>query len=1545
MGSDVESATGRGGTGSRVKTRVDAVNPLARAFAAGAAPVKSESSTINPVVKSECSSPNLVIKTERSSSSTSNSVVKSENSAANLVMNSVKSENTSSSSDSAKAKGSCRGVFAKLGANARFRCVVRSDGCVVIEPDDSQHSTDKVEKPLPDRTVKEELDDSKNRLLRKRSLPGKVIARRSLKLRKVTHCRVQSGHPLHQPQTSGEDNAAHTSPDKEASLSCLTQISADKKLSQMSLCRLRSSLGSQGSSVPVGLSLGEVLLALAGAHPRFSIDAPVAGYIRDMLKPCLAEVRPEWCLKPHQEDGYRWLMNRSALRLGSILADDMGLGKTRQAIAWLFGIRSALSDASSSIADNTQDLAENCPFRKNMACGKEGCSHPSCKPVVWERALVVAPAMLVRGEDSLWIKELREAEKLWGRRCNVWQWHGERAVDLRSTIYRATWSGPMLELFDVVVVSYESFLLNQEEFCKENWTCVILDEAQSIKNRRSQIAEATKKLSRAPFRLAMTGTPIENSVADFHSILQFVQPDCAGTVHEFWERFPPTEDGRATLRRLLPLVALRRESGVAVKMVPKEEQEIPVSMSDLQQTVYSIAMEQEISAIKRIKNAELVCSHPWCYAAVANADAREKLPQHLLGEAVDQRISDSRKMEELFRILKGLLSCRQKVLLFFCRTITSDLVAALIGKEFGIQPGIVRGDTASGERDRLIREFRTDPETDAPHAQVLLLSVWVGAVGLNIPEARWVVHLERVWNPALERQATSRVHRINSKHPVKAYCLYTEGTVEEHKRTVLMQKHQMSTHIIDALDGDLECDGEEVQTMPLELQELVSGIAGSQKQKSDVTHEADDELMLDAGDGQEDAVIDSDDDEEGAGSGAKKKRENHGLYPVFDKIKPRTLVEPMKGKYGDPSLHELWDWYVEKGHRDVHTKALETSTAGLHRQGISGKQTHHVSALSARPARVYDIKAREDWVVEVHCDGTACRLFIPAQLRKYFHQANAGELEFRQVASGSIPFPILMPSFCRSALDAEVGMLDLTGTMVQSDGSALEFLQIVAVKPSEVEKYRSSGPFFVVMELPPTHICQHPLYGAVSPEELGIGCARHWLMRLASALKMKHIFMMDDSVRAWRGTTLVNDPHSVFGHVAGKKAQFRPISLASVLEHFAAPDFLSEFSKFSVLGFPRFSPELYRTRCAYRRQHVYSAFLVNVNRVLHEQGMNFKETSFIWEDVDFNARVKDVCKCFRFVMIKKPYNHGGCTEHIARCENPIVRAPLFAKFSPAEIAVEALERNSLGYQVPKKPVPLPKKSKKVAVKAEIDSEQDGAAAAELLGRSVFELEADAALQPEGAVCNENGILVRSYYTRFIEAFREKERSCVDLTTGTVNRRPGMRQNEEWPPGFRFWDDTKNNKVRRKVKVKGSKVAKQVWGAGWIAPYPFPKREGHATSQWFNVRRWKTWRLAFLLARLQSAVWHAKGRADGLEPCIRTPVKRKQKADAPDSGTKQRKKRLAFRRRLFVETKKQPTLDKFFPAKIKKEPESSAPPQPDIRSFFKTVQSKGNQPST
>lgn len=1338
--------------------------------------------------------------------------------------------------------------------------------------------------------------------------------------------------------------------------------------SEASLCAVLSNLTISDSSQGHGAKLtdvspGDLILACAGAHPKWELDAHLSRWLRERLRPAEIKVPATWALKPHQEDGYRWLISRAASRLGCILADDMGLGKTRQAIAWLLGVRLSLEEAPNRApsVDNGQQLkqqfrsltsqlgnsvdphlGQSCPsspFQCAWACSSAGCGQANCTPVKWERALVLAPSMLVRGEDSVWVKEFREVIEQWKLHhvLRIWQWHGERSGELRSIAYTSQWSGPLVELYDVVIVSYESFLMHHEEFIKESWTCVVLDEAQSIKNHGAQIAAATKKLANVPFRLAMTGSPIENCLEDFHSILEFVQPDCAGTVQDFRSRFPSNEGGRAALRRLSQLLVLRRESGVAIRMVPREELEIAVQMKDVQRCLSEKLIEQGgLTSFKRLKDLELLCTHPWCYGQRASAEMQKAMPERFLGAASEQDIGDSSKLEELFSILRGLLSQGQKVLIFFCRVITSELVAALIQKAFGIEPGIIRGDTTSGERERMIREFKADPDSGSRHSQVLLLSVWIGALGLNLPEARWVVHIERVWNPALERQATSRVHRITSQLPVKAYCLFTEGSVEERKRAVLLHKRGLSSHIFEVLDGDHEEDDDAVLAN-MDLSELISGVT-----KPEANPGEDVEALGDV-DGEDMEHMDSDPD------CSKCEDEKGPAYPLHGSLKPNMMKEPVKGKYGDPSDKQQWQWYAVEGRKEVHPRATQSTTAGIMKSSPNKSHTTTIAAspLSSRPCRLHDPRERNDWQVLLHINDVPCRLFIPDCQRHHF-QGDADCLRLCPTHKGSAPFPIFMPSFGRSATDVEAGLLDLTQTMLTSDGKPLDFVQIVAVKPSEVEKYRASAPFFVVMELPGSHTVEHPSYGRLKPNELGVGCARHWLVLLADILGADHIFMLDDSVRFWHGVTLVKDSHNLFGPAPGPKAQFTRIALGQVLQSFASPHFpTEEFEKFSMIGFARMCPEMYLAARPHRRAHVYSAFILNVKKVFREQRLNFREDLFIWEDVEFTQRVHNVCKSFRFTMVKKPYNSGGCSSCIARSENPIVRAVVKEeKLSADQIAAEAMHESSLGIsargsvqqQAAAKRGPKRKhmrvKRKAGAVEEQETREPDGPSAAELAGRSQFELESDPALQNEGAVCNSDGYLLRKYYTRFIQAFKDKERSRADPAAPTGRERPGMRSGEEIPEGVRMWDDTRG----RKKHTKGDQ-----WGAGWIAYHPYKSGTEKGKAMWFNVRVWGSWRLAFCLARLQRATWIARcprpvdsaaasstdgAAASSAGPVAKTPMKRGRRPPttqrAGDEAEHSEKKRSKSK-------DPQSTLLSFFESKpvVKVEPVS----QPTILNFF------------
>ncbi|CAJ1379921.1 unnamed protein product [Effrenium voratum] len=1107
--------------------------------------------------------------------------------------------------------------------------------------------------------------------------------------------------------------------------------------------------------------------------------------------------------------------------------------------------------------------------------------------------------MLVRGEDSVWQRELREAGAQWQEQLRVWQWHGERACDLRYEVNTATWKGPILELYDVVLTSYESFLANHEKFLQESWTCVVLDEAQTIKNHNSQTANAVKRLAQAPFRLALTGSPIENSLDDMHSILQFVEPSCCGSLQDFRQRFAGTEEGRALLQKLLHSVMLRRDSGEAVQMVAREEVEVQVVMAPDQTNIYQVLQQElsspEISIHKQLRDMELLCTHPWCYlqrptgedlhddALTRRGVRRSKLqlPERFYGEAHEQDIKDSGKLTELFAILRGIIARRDKVLVFVCRTATSELLAALVEREFGVRPGILRGDTPHGERERIISNFKADPIPGEPQSQVLLLSVWVGAVGLNLPEARWVVHLERVWNPALERQATSRVHRLTSRFPVKAYCLYTKDTVEARKCEVLSWKHQLSTNVMEALDADVDA-GEDFKANGEELRKLICSETDAAEMGLDP-----DELEELAGEGGE---VDPESDEE---PGTKRRcvgagPEDQPLYPKVDRLPPH-FKKLWVGKYGDPTDAELWDWYTVKGHREVHVKAPSFTTGALK----SSKRVCKNSSMpfTSRPCRIRDVKERKDRVVPVTlAEGVSCRLFIPEHLSVFFEEQ--GGLRKQSPTPREVPFTILTPSFGRSAVDDAVGLLDLSGGMVDAELQPLDYLHIVAVKPSEVEKYRMSAPFFVVMELPTVVTVQHPQYGGLRPEELGVGCARHWLVRLAAALKLDYAFFLDDSVRAWRGVTLVEDPLCPFGLTPGPKARFNPVPLASVLQYLAEPGFLQEeMPKLAAFGFARLAPELMSVRRAFSRAQVYSGFLLNISKV-EEDKVNYKQELFVWEDLVFNFQAFEVVRSNRFAMMKQPFSTGGCSAQVARSANPHVRARMLNKLTGEEIVADILG------EVPQAPKDAGNKKRRRGRPNK--QEQEAKLALEPVTIDPFLLEEDPSLKVEGAVVDDFGVLVTSYYKRFIQAFKDAEKARADVAAPTGLKRPGVRAGEAVPEHIRFWDDSLGRR-------KGVVHSKESWGAGYIAKPVKQDDLKRGGSKWFNVKTWGSWRMAFVLARLQQQVYqkrfddeHPEGLPDAEQ--LATPeAKSKKKGEKTEdqSGKKRRGRPRADEARLEV----------------------------------------------
>eukprot|EP00658_Telonema_sp_P-2_P015142 TRINITY_DN1580_c0_g1_i11.p1 TRINITY_DN1580_c0_g1~~TRINITY_DN1580_c0_g1_i11.p1 ORF type:complete len:1156 (-),score=118.62 TRINITY_DN1580_c0_g1_i11:494-3961(-) len=384
---------------------------------------------------------------------------------------------------------------------------------------------------------------------------------------------------------------------------------------------------------------------------------------------------------------------------------------------------------------------------------------------------------------------------------------------------------------------------------------------------------------------------------------------------------------------------------------------------------------------------------------------------------------------------------------------------------------------------------------------------------------------------------------------------------------------------------------------------------------------------------------------------------NMNEFPRYDimeaqKFEPR---KPSPGKYGDPSDEGVWKWYVDEGKAEKHPTAANGSTATRMR----GETNHALSAPAEGNASVAE---REPSTQELQLPDVRHQSYnwhnsrtkpngAPAflegkktlagqELILHIPTCSEGlwDLDSCQIKEDvlDIPFPILIPSSGRP----QDAYLDLSETL---DG--LSCIQIVVVKSSELQTYQRHWPKLTFCELPK----------GKADAPTGIGWSRYWIMQLAHGIvqsDQKYCFMMDDSVRLWRGVTLVSDPHPRWKKgPSSEKSKSEPVSLRQVLE-FLKDDRFEDRSRFGAIGFVRYNGD-YRQRRAYARKHVYSATFFNVT-LLKSKNIEFNPNLYVWEDLDFNLRADDagvvMCKCYRFAQYKAQMQSGGCNAFIASVE-------------------------------------------------------------------------------------------------------------------------------------------------------------------------------------------------------------------------------------------------------------------------------------------------------
>ncbi len=451
-------------------------------------------------------------------------------------------------------------------------------------------------------------------------------------------------------------------------------------------------------------------------------------------------------LRKYQKQGLSWLSFMSKIQMGSCLADDMGLGKTIEVIAFL--------------------------LNRIRNDGIRGAS------------LIICPTSVL----SNWLHEIEK----FAPELKAFIHQGALRWKDKAFIDNATNS-------DIVLTSYSVLQRDIQFISKVKWDGVIADEAQYIKNAGTKQSRAVRSIS-ANFRIALTGTPIENRLEDLRSIFEFINPGYLLSEKKFREHFSTPiskfddEEAAKKLNLLVNPFILRRvktDQNIISDLPEKEEMKVFVPISEEQASLYEATVN---AMLEDVKDADGIKRKGIVLATITKLKRLLDHPSMVTGDR-NIEFERSQKLERLLEMLEETLENNEKTLIFTQYIEAGKIIKESILKRFHEESLFLSGSTPGIMREEMIRRFQ---EKDGP--KTFIISVRAGGFGINLTAASNVIHFDRWWNPSVEDQATDRAYRIGQEKKVRVYKYISSGTIEEKIDQIIESKTSLSRKIVKATD-------------------------------------------------------------------------------------------------------------------------------------------------------------------------------------------------------------------------------------------------------------------------------------------------------------------------------------------------------------------------------------------------------------------------------------------------------------------------------------------------------------------------------------------------------------------------------------------------------------------------------------------------------------------------------------------------------------------------------------------------------------------------